>query len=237
MMRAKGYNVLKSPTGGAPSLPGDHSPRWALGSVLALNVATGIVEAICLGHLGGVFAAYVTGTLILAGVHLGTGGLSALTPYGVAFAGFVLGSLLGGRLTRAGATRGRAYTRMLLVEGLALALAAVFHGVAGGSESSDALTLSLLAVAMAVQFSATRHLNLPNLRFAAATGLVHGIGYDTTARGKAPAELPRRLLAVATLVAGAALGAVIGAWNVPAALALAALTVLVSATSAWFTVD
>ena len=43
----------------------DH--RWAVAAVLTLNAATGLVEAVAFAHLGGVFTAFVTGTVVLAG--------------------------------------------------------------------------------------------------------------------------------------------------------------------------
>jgi uncharacterized membrane protein YoaK (UPF0700 family) len=205
-------------------------PRWTVVDVLALNVATGIVEAVSFAHFGGIFSAFVTGTIVLAGLHLGTGGLSTLLPYGVAFLGFVCGAFLGGSVIRGKQARVAIYTRALLVEALALALAAVAAFVPAqlNAPVAQLLPLGLLALGMAVQFSATRFLDVPFLAFAAATGQVHGIANDLLARRGVPKMLSRRLLALATLLVGALIGALVGLWSVPAAIAIAVLVVLAS---------
>jgi uncharacterized membrane protein YoaK (UPF0700 family) len=206
-------------------------PRWAAANVLALNVATGIVEAVSFAHFGGIFAAFVTGTIVLAGLHLGTGGLATILPYGIAFLGFICGAFLGGILVRGKRAREAVYTRALLIEALVLALAAVASLVPAQVNEAFAqlVPLGLLALGMAVQFSATRYLDVPFLAFAAATGQVHGIAQDLLARRGVPKMLTRRLLALVTLLVGAAIGALVALWSVPASLAVAVLIVLASA--------
>ena len=206
-------------------------PRWAVPNVLALNVATGIVEAVSFAHFGGLFSAFVTGTIVLAGLHLGTGGLSTLLPYGVAFVAFVAGAFLGGSVIRGKKPRATIYARALLVEALALALAAVtaFIPAQQNAAAAQLIPLALLALGMAVQFSATRYLDVPFLAFAAATGQVHGIANDLLARRGVPKLLSRRLLALVTLLVGALIGALVALWSVPAAIAIATLIVIASA--------
>jgi uncharacterized membrane protein YoaK (UPF0700 family) len=206
-------------------------PRWAVSNVLALNVATGIVEAVSFAHFGGLFSAFVTGTIVLAGLHLGTGGLSTLLPYGVAFVAFVGGAFLGGSVIRGKKPRATIYARALLVEALALALAAVaaFIPAQLNPAAAQLIPLALLALGMAVQFSATRYLDIPFLAFAAATGQVHGIANDLLARRGVPKLLSRRLLALVTLLVGALIGALVALWSVPAAIAIATLIVIASA--------
>lgn len=206
-------------------------PQWAVANVLALNVATGIVEAVSFAHFGGLFAAFVTGTIVLAGLHLGIGGFATLLPYGVAFVGFVCGAFVGGILVRGQQAREAVYARALLVEALALALAAVAALVPTqlNGPVAQLAPLGLLALGMAVQFSATRYLDVPFLSFAAATGQVHGIAQDMLARRGKPRLLSRRLLALVTLLVGALIGAVVALWSVPAAIAIAVLIVLASA--------
>src|ERR1700757_1375485 len=72
----------------------DH--RWAVAAVLTLNAATGLVEAVAFAHLGGVFTAFVTGTVVLAGLQAAAGSFAMLIPYAVAFVGFVIGAAGGG---------------------------------------------------------------------------------------------------------------------------------------------
>jgi uncharacterized membrane protein YoaK (UPF0700 family) len=206
-------------------------PQWAVANVLALNVATGIVEAVSFAHFGGLFAAFVTGTIVLAGLHLGIGGFATMLPYGVAFLGFVCGAFLGGSLIRGEKSRTTIYTRTLVVEALVLALAALAAIVPSqlNEPIAQLVPLGLLALGMSVQFSATRYLDVPFLAFAAATGQVHGIAQDLLARRGVPRLLSRRLLALVTLVVGAAIGALVALWSVSAAIAIAVLIVLASA--------
>jgi uncharacterized membrane protein YjjP (DUF1212 family) len=95
--------------------------------------------------------------------------------------------------------------------------------------AAQLIPLALLALGMAVQFSATRYLDVPFLAFAAATGQVHGIANDLLARRGVPKLLSRRLLALVTLLVGALIGALVALWSVPAAIAIATLIVIASA--------
>jgi uncharacterized membrane protein YoaK (UPF0700 family) len=197
--------------------PGER--RRSVTAVLLLNSATGIVEAVSFAHLGGLFAAYVTGTVVLAGLRLGVGGISVLLPYAVAFIGFILGSVLGGSLIRSGQGRVmRAFVAALCGEMVAVVLAVIAYWTL--PQGGALLTLGLLAAGMAMQFSATKHLAVPDLGFAAATGLIHSLVHDINAARRAPARLPRKLLAILTLLAGAFAGGLISQYSLVAALLL-----------------
>ena len=228
--RRRPETVDAEPSGAEAALAGDsHTPStshprrdWWVADVLVLTLTTGMVEAVCLAHLGGVFAAFATGTVVLAGVHVGSGSgdLSALLPYGVAFAGFLIGGLLGGALVRnrGVGNRARIYLRALLAEAALIGAAGIELTVTSGERVDKLAALAVLAAAMSVQFSATRFVNLPDLRFAAATGLVHGLVHDVTASGAVPVRLSRRLAAVLALPAGAAIGAAIALVSVGTAV-------------------
>ncbi len=198
--------------------PGER--RWAVSAVLTLNAATGVVEAVSYAHLGHLFAAYVTGTVVLAGLRLGIGGIAALLPYAVAFAGFIAGSVVGGSLVHsAGGRTVRGFFTALAGEIVTLALAVVAYATI--PDSGALVALGLLAGAMAMQFSATKNLAVPDLGFAAATGLIHSLVHDFNAARHAPVRLPRKLLAIATLLAGAFTGGLIAQSSVVGALLLA----------------
>jgi uncharacterized membrane protein YoaK (UPF0700 family) len=209
----------------------------AIPIVLALNVATGAVEAVCYGHLGQIFAAFITGTIILAGLHIGSGGFDLLKPYIFPIAGFICGGIIGGRLVRNRTDAGRTFTRIIAIEAVILAVAAV--GAAsfplGVNTTGRYLTLALLSLAMGIQFSATKFLNVTDLTLAALTGVIHGLLQDSRlARGR-PQRSRRRIGAIVAMAAGAATGAAIAAWHVAAAIgagsALVALVAVVAAVS------
>lgn len=210
-----------------PTVPPGHIGErgWAVATVLTLSAATGLVEAVCFAHLGGLFAAFVTGTVVLAGLHVASGGFGHLVPYGVAFAGFLVGAVLGGVLVSAS---GVASTlRGLAGEFVLLVLAAIANAVIPHGDGGGLVTLCLLGVGMAIQFSATKNLKVADLGFAAATGLIHGMVHDFARR--TPVRLPRKFLAVFTLLAGACVGGFVSARSITGALLIAAALVATAA--------
>jgi uncharacterized membrane protein YoaK (UPF0700 family) len=207
----------------------------AIPILLALNVATGAVEAICYAHLGQIFAAFITGTIILAGLHAGSGGIDLLKPYIFPIAGFICGGIIGGRLIKNRTDTGRTFARMIAIEAVILAAAAVGAALfpLGIDTTGRYLSLALLSLAMGIQFSATKFLNVTDLTLAALTGVIHGLLQDSRlARGQ-PQRTGRRVGAIIAIAAGAAAGAAIATWHIDAAIgcaaALVALTALVAA--------
>jgi uncharacterized membrane protein YoaK (UPF0700 family) len=99
---------------------------------------------------------------------------------------------------------------------------------------ADALAL-LLAIAMGIQNSAARKLAVPDLTTTVLTMTLTGIGADPRSGQRGHVTLGRRVLVVATMLAGGALGA----WlvlhvSVVAALAVpAGLLLLTAAGAAW----
>jgi uncharacterized membrane protein YoaK (UPF0700 family) len=203
----------------------------AIPILLALNVATGATEAVCYAHLGRVFAAFITGTVILAGLHAGTGGIDLLKPYVFPIVGFVCGGIVGGRLVKGRTDTGRTFARMIAIEAVILAVAAV--GAALLSVKVDTtgryLTLALLSLAMGIQFSATKYLNVIDLTLAALTGVIHGLLQDSRlARGQ-PQRSGRRVGAIVAITGGAAAGGAIATWHIAAALGCASVLVAITA--------
>jgi len=210
-----GQEALSSVASGTrPKPAGEHG--WAIATVLTLSAATGLVEAVCFAHLGGVFAAFVTGTVVLAGLRAAGGGSGALIPYGVAFAGFLAGGLLGGSLIGASGAAGAVAgtLRGLAGEFALLVLAVIADAVI--PHRGGLVALGLLSAGMAVQYSATKNLRVADLGFAAPTGLIHGLAHDFARR--VPVRLPRKLLAPLTLLAGACVGGFVSVESIPGAL-------------------
>ena len=69
-------------------------------ALLVLTFATGLVDAISVLVLGHVFVANMTGNVIFLGFWLVPHSGVDMTAAVVAFAGFVLGTVLGGRMAR-----------------------------------------------------------------------------------------------------------------------------------------
>lgn len=245
------------PDGGQPSGQAP-APGWGPlpELLLALTVVTGLVDAVSILALGRVFVANMTGNVVFAGFAVvGAPGFS-LSASLFALAGFLIGAILGGMLaTRLGHDRAehlRAVTAAeLLLVAISLVVAAtsgdpaVGHGTLhlvaarnspsqGGSAPAfsaaitDVLAL-LLAWALGIQNAAARKLAVPDLTTTVLTMTLTGIGADARTGRRAHVTLSRRLLAVATMLAGG----ILGAWLVlqvsaVVAMAVAAFVLLVT---------
>jgi uncharacterized membrane protein YoaK (UPF0700 family) len=219
------------------------------GLLLLLTVVTGVVDAVSILALGRVFVANMTGNVVFAAFAVvGAPGFS-LSASLFALAGFLVGAYGGGLLiARTGTDRGTLLGTGTAVEfvlaAIALAIAATSgdpgatHGTldlaggAFGAAATDALA-ALLATAMGVQNAVARKLAVPDLTTTVLTMTLTGLGTDLlaafargadgAARRSSRAALGRRLLAVATMVVGAAAGAALALHVSPvSALALAA---------------
>jgi uncharacterized membrane protein YoaK (UPF0700 family) len=221
-------------------------PRFGpLPGLLLLTVVTGVVDAISILALGRVFVANMTGNVVFAGFAIAGAPGFSLSASLFALAGFLAGATAGGAIiTRAGQDRGALLRAGALAEfalaALALALAAlsgapgVTHGTtqistgAFGPAITDALA-AVLALAMGIQNAVARRLAVPDITTTVLTMTLTGLGADlrTVLRGgeghtTAKATLARRLLSIATMLAGALSGAALTLYTSPvAALALA----------------
>ena len=177
--------------------------------LLTLTVVTGVVDAVSILRLGRVFVANMTGNVVFSGFALvGAPGFS-LSASLAALAGFLVGALGGGWLTgRLGHDRGLllragAAAELVLVAG-ALALTTALPGAA----ARDGIA-ALLALAMGIQNAVARRLAVPDLTTTVLTMTLTGIAADVRATDHGRAGLTRRVLAVATMFAGAVGGALL----------------------------
>ena len=178
--------------------------------LLALTVVTGVVDAVSILSLGRVFVANMTGNVVFSAFALvGAPGFS-LSASLAALAGFLVGALLGGTLTsRLGQDRGLllragAAGELVLVAGALAVTAADLHAAA----ARDGIA-ALLALAMGIQNAVARRLAVPDLTTTVLTMTLTGIAADVRAKGHGLAGLRTRVLAVATMFAGAACGALL----------------------------
>jgi uncharacterized membrane protein YoaK (UPF0700 family) len=209
--------------------------------LLALTLVTGLVDAVSILALGRVFVANMTGNVVFAGFAIvGAPGFS-LSASLFALAGFLAGAATGGRLTsRVGHDRAlhlraaMAAELGLVVVALVIAVTsgdpAASHGTlhfpapapAFGAVVTDVLAL-LLAIAMGVQNATARKFAVPDLTTTVLTMTLTGIGADSSTGRRSHVLLTRRLLAVATMLAGG----ILGGWLVLQVSAVAALAVAV----------
>jgi uncharacterized membrane protein YoaK (UPF0700 family) len=193
--------------------------------LLALTLLTGLVDAVSILALGRVFVANMTGNVVFAGFALvGAPGFS-LGASLFALAGFLIGAYGGGLLTsRVGHDRALHIRAAAGAEFGLLAAALVVAGVSAGAAVTtglldlpkgaaafgagvtDVLAL-LLAIAMGIQNSAARKLAVPDLTTTVLTMTLTGIGADSPSGHRGHVTLVRRVLVVAVMLAGGALGA------------------------------
>jgi uncharacterized membrane protein YoaK (UPF0700 family) len=215
--------------------------------LLIMTAVTGVVDAVSILALGRVFVANMTGNVVFAGFALvGAPGFS-LSASLFALAGFLAGAALGGTLiTRVGRDRGvllRAAAAAELVLAAAALLLAGVSGAPGVSHGTTAIAggafgpavtdglAALLAVALGIQNAVARKLAVPDMTTTVLTMTLTGLGADFRAvlreRGRvdssdrsAVSDLGRRLLVIATMLAGG----VTGAWLVLDVSPLSALS-------------
>ncbi|HEY2796201.1 MAG TPA: YoaK family protein [Micromonosporaceae bacterium] len=201
-----------------------HGPLPAL--LLALTVVTGLVDAVSILSLGRVFVANMTGNVVFIAFALaGTPGFSLRASL-AALAGFLVGALLGGRMAQLTPHRGRLLRNAAVVEAalLLVALILLFAIAHPGELVRDGVAF-LIAVALGVQNAAVRKLRVLDLTTTVLTMTLTGIAADLRTEGAKNAV--RRALAVLSMFAGAAVGALL-VLHVDSASAIAIALALVA---------
>ena len=204
--------------------------------LLLLTVVTGVVDAVSILALGRVFVANMTGNVVFAAFAVSGAPGFSLGASLFALAGFLIGAYAGGlMIARTGPDRGALLRAGSLAELVLAAIALILAAATGDPGAStgtlhltgdafvpaitDVLAL-LLATALGIQNAVARKLGVPDLTTTVLTMTLTGVGADLRAvrRGTGPegsgkkaarATLARRLLAVATMVAGAVAGALL----------------------------
>ena len=178
--------------------------------MLVLTVLTGVVDAVSILSLGRVFVANMTGNVVFVGFALAGASGFSLSASVSALAGFLAGAAAGGAAAeRLAAHRGRLLAVVAGAEfGLVLValLASALAGSRPGPGARDAIA-ALLALAMGAQNAAVRELKVFDLTTTVLTMTLTGIAADVRRRDRF--ALLRRVLAVLTMLAGAAVGAVL----------------------------
>src|SRR5262249_36164779 len=149
------------------------------GFLLALTVATGIVDAVSFLALGRVFTANMTGNIVLLGFALGGAAGLSIARSCVALGAFLCGAIIGGRMVKGVSGATVWVSRALLLEAVLLALgAAAAIGIAPGSEvDSPQLypVIALTALAMGSRNAVIRKLGVPDLTTTVLTMTVTGL--------------------------------------------------------------
>lgn len=168
-----------------------------------------MVDAVTYLGFGHVFAANMTGNVIVLGFALvGAGEISA-TGSVVSLAGFIAGAAVSARMARAlQPIRSRWLPTMLGLE-TALLGAATLLSLTQRAATSDLVVVGLLAVAMGSRTLTVRRLGIADVSTTVLTSTLAGLAADTLLSGASFRAGGVRLLIVAAMLLGAASGAVL----------------------------
>ncbi|MGH9123764.1 MAG: YoaK family protein [Acidimicrobiales bacterium] len=203
----------------------DRASAGLIRLLLALTVVTGIVDAVSILRLGHVFVANMTGNLVFLGFALaGASGFSVLASL-TAVAAFVVGAAAGARLPSG--TPAQVLGRMAAIEAALAAGATVVAAVGDGAGARYAITV-LLALAMGGQNATVRKLAIPDMTTTVLTLTLTGLAADAPDLRTPGSHTRRRTVAVAAMLGGAVLGALV-VLHASTAWALAAATAVLAA--------
>ena len=195
---------------------------------LGMTAVTGLVDAVSFLSLGRVFTANMTGNIVFLGfATAGVPGMS-FTLSITALLSFLTGALLGGRIMAraSGDSHFRLASQAFLLEIVVLTAASLcaigYKGDVMEPSVQPLALIALTAVAMGTRNAAVRKLAIPDLTTTVLTLTLTGIAADSSLAKGNNVRLARRIGAVLTMFAGAALGAVVIRYSIAAALGLAA---------------
>ena len=208
-----------------------HGPLPML--LIVLTVVTGLVDAVSYLKLGHVFVANMTGNVLFLGFAVADASQFSVVVSLVAMGSFMSGAVAGGRLgSSSGQHRGRllalaSYVQVLVV-GTALVVSLAASDASGGAFTYALVVL--LGLAMGLQNATARRLGVPDLTTTVLTLTVTGLAADSRFAGGANPNFGRRILAIAAMVIGASVGALLILHvGVSAVLALAVALLLINA--------
>jgi uncharacterized membrane protein YoaK (UPF0700 family) len=181
------------------------------GLLLALTVATGLIDAVSILALGRVFVANMTGNVVFIGFALAGAPGFSLSASLSALAGFLVGALVGGALIgRFGTHRGVLLRDAVGVEAVCFAAALVVVVLAKADALGSvrqSLAAAALALGMGIQNAVVRRLAVPDLTTTVLTMTLTGLAADLRSGNRS--TLLRRLLAVLAMLLGAVIGALL----------------------------
>ncbi|MEE6179806.1 YoaK family protein [Mycobacterium sp. 050134] len=207
------------------------SERSTVVALLLLTFATGLADAISILVLGHVFVANMTGNVIFLGFWLAPRTSIDLTAVVVALPTFVCTTIVSGRVSRFFGERARPWittvlaTEIVLLIGLSVLAGA---GVLHYHDNSKLIMIGLLAVTFGLQHSSARQFGIQELSTTVLTSTIVSLGLDSRLGGGTGAREGLRLSVVATMCAGALVGATMSRFVVAPVFALTAAVVATS---------
>lgn len=190
--------------------------------LLLLTVSTGAIDAVSYLSLDKVFTGNMTGNVLFLGFALmGVAGIPFLNN-AIALLGFVVGSILSGRIVPRGGVKGfpRASAWLLVGCGALAIVLAVVWTVVGDLPHPVLLSITfLLAAVMGAQVGAVKPIGNSDLSTVVVTNTLANLSRDSRLGGGTGQAWIQRVLAVIAMGVGAAIGAgMIHLWDGAAAL-------------------
>jgi uncharacterized membrane protein YoaK (UPF0700 family) len=212
-------------------IPSPVSDRLTVTALLLLTFATGIVDAISVLVLGHVFVANMTGNVIFLGFWLVPHSGVDLAAAVVAFVSFVAGTVVGGRFARhlqVDPRRWLTVTHSVEVVMLLMLSILAGAGVLDYHDNRKLILISGLAITFGIQNATARQFGIQELSTTVLTQTIVGIGLDSRLAGGTGKREKLRYGVVATMMAGAMVGASLTLFTVAPVIALAAVVVAAS---------
>jgi uncharacterized membrane protein YoaK (UPF0700 family) len=187
-----------------------------------------MVDAVTYLALGHVFAANMTGNIIVLGFALAGAPDISVTASLVSLASFFIGAMLSGHLARAlGHTRQRWIVTMFALETTFLALAALVTAMSV-LPHNDELIVGILAIAMGMRSVTARRMGISDVSTIVVTLTLSNLAADALLPGATYQAAGVRLFSLGAILVGAAAGALVLLHLGPAVvLTLATVLVLV----------
>jgi uncharacterized membrane protein YoaK (UPF0700 family) len=175
-----------------------------------LTFTTGLVDGVSYLGLGHVFAANMTGNIVLLGFGIAGGySLPVLSPIIAAMA-FLAGAGAGGVLALKTQARHPVHAAVALSIEVALLIAttivaALTHPKAGQADGD--IVIAMLALAMGLRNATVRKFAVPDLTTTVLTMTLTGLAADSRFAGGSGRGSARRIAAIVAMLAGALAGA------------------------------
>ncbi len=181
--------------------------------------------------LGHVFVANMTGNVIFLGFWFVPWAGVDLTAAVIAFGGFLVGTVVGGRLARHLGTENRTWiVGSLGIEVRDVAALALLAGtgVLRYHDNTKLILIAGLALTFGMQNATARQFGIQELTTTVITSTIVGIGFDSRLAGGSGNREKLRYGVVLTMCGGAIVGATLSRFAVAPVIALAAAVVAMS---------
>lgn len=203
-------------------------PRMIRALVL-LTMTAGMIDAVTFLGLGEVFAANMTGNLVVLGFAIAGAPTLSIGGPAVALGAFLAGAGLAGRLERPKISRHMYVVRLIRIEIAVVALAALLSiGFDAGDEPLRFLVIGVLAGGMGVRNETIRRIDVPELRTTVLTLAIAGFAAHEAEHAYGMGDR-LRIAGITAMIAGAVISALL-VLNASLAWALAAIVVVEAVT-------